>query len=162
MTSGTLDARKSASPGGASGDMKSFGVTCPRVSRKMTSAVSRDNHAPSLLQSCVTALGESRVRRANSTRERVVVVFDGKGSRVSEERETEGLQVFYADAATTADAVVERLAAKYATAHRIRVVSADGMVRDSIMASGAEWMSPDGLRELCDRAETEMRRRIGG
>lgn len=96
------------------------------------------------------------------TGERVVVVFDGKGSRVSEERETEGLQVFYADAATTADAVVERLAAKYATAHRIRVVSADGMVRDSIMASGAEWMSPDGLRELCDRAETEMRRRIGG
>lgn len=95
------------------------------------------------------------------TGERVVVVFDGRGAGVSEERETEGLQVFYADAATTADAVVERLAARHAATHRIRVVSADGMVRDSVMASGADWMSPDGLRGECERAETEMRRRIG-
>ena len=90
----------------------------------------------------------------------MVVVFDGSTSRISEEREREGLQVFYADAATTADAVVERLAARHAATHRIRVASADGMVRDSVMASGAGWMSPEGLRGECGRAEAEMRRRI--
>lgn len=96
------------------------------------------------------------------TGERVVVVFDGgQGARISEQRETEGLQVFYADAATTADTVVERLAARHAASHRIRVASADGMVRDSVLASGAEWMSPEGLLDLCERAEQEMRRRIG-
>lgn len=95
------------------------------------------------------------------TGERVVVVFDGPGSKMSEERETEGLQIFYADAATTADAVVERLAVRHAASHRIRVASADGMVRDSVLASGAEWMSPEGLHDLCERAEQEMRRRIG-
>jgi len=96
------------------------------------------------------------------TGDRVVVVFDGAGSRVSEDREREGLQVFYADAATTADTVVERLAAKHAATHRIRVVSADGMVGDSVMASGAEWVSPEALLGECERAEIEMRRRIGG
>lgn len=92
--------------------------------------------------------------------DRVVVVFDGAGSGVSEEREKEGIQVFYADAATTADTVIERLAARHAASHRIRVVSADGMVRDSVMASGADWMSPDSLSDLCERAEAEMRRRL--
>lgn len=94
------------------------------------------------------------------TGERVVVVFDGAGSGVTEEREKEGLQVFYADAATTADAVVERLAARHAATHRLRVVSADGMVRDSIIASGAGWLSPDALRHLCDEAEADMRSRF--
>ena len=76
------------------------------------------------------------------TGERVVVVFDGSTSRISEEREREGLQVFYADAATTADAVVERLAARHAATHRIRVASADGMVRDSVMAACARLRWP--------------------
>lgn len=96
------------------------------------------------------------------TGERVVVVFDGTGARVSEEREAAGVQVFYADAATTADAVVERLAARHAATHRLRVVTADGMVRDSVSASGADWLSPDGLRACCDRAEADMRKRTVG
>ncbi len=94
------------------------------------------------------------------TGERVVVVFDGTASRTSEEREAGGVQVFYADSAKTADTVVERLAAKYAVKHRIRVVSADGMVRDSTTASGAEWLSPEMLRDLCEGAEKEMRARM--
>lgn len=95
------------------------------------------------------------------TGERVVVVFDGSRTATSEEREKDGLQIFYADAGTTADGIVERLAAKYAATHRIRVTTADGMVRDSVQASGAEWLSPDALLGECDRAEAEMRRRIG-
>lgn len=96
------------------------------------------------------------------TGERVVVVFDGSRTTTTEEREKDGVQIFYADSATTADTIVERLAAKYAGTQRIRVTTADGMVRDSVQASGAEWLSPEALRGECDRAEGEMRRRIGG
>lgn len=92
------------------------------------------------------------------TGERVVVVFDGKGASVTEEREAGGLQIFYADPGTTADTVVERLAAKHAAKNRLRVCSADGMVRDSVLASGADWISPETLRHDCDQADAEMRK----
>jgi uncharacterized protein len=91
------------------------------------------------------------------TGERVVVVFDGTGARTSEEREDEGLQIFYADAKATADTVVERLAVRYATQHPLTVVSADGMVRDSVLASGAEWMSPEALEQRCQMAEKQCK-----
>lgn len=96
------------------------------------------------------------------TGERVVIVFDGTGSKTSEERGHEGVQIFYADAQATADAVVERLAVKYAKIHRLTVASADGMVRDSILASGAEWISPEKLRlrylQAADRCAAEIKR----
>lgn len=95
------------------------------------------------------------------TGQRVVVVFDGTRSRLSEEREAGGLQVFYADSGRTADAVIERLAARYGATHRLRVASGDGMVRDSVHASGADWISPDFLRIEWERAEGDLRRRIG-
>ena len=89
------------------------------------------------------------------TGDRVVVVFDGTGSRTSEEREQQGLQIFYADAKATADTVVERLAVRYAPTHRLTVASADGMVRDSILASGAEWISPEMLQLWCNQAAAQ-------
>ncbi|HYF33658.1 MAG TPA: NYN domain-containing protein [Prosthecobacter sp.] len=91
----------------------------------------------------------------------VVVVFDGTQSQRSEEREKDGLQIIFADANSTADAILERLAAKYAAQHPMRVVSADGLIRDAILAFGAEWMSPEMLRMLCADAEADMRKRIG-
>jgi predicted RNA-binding protein with PIN domain len=94
------------------------------------------------------------------TGQRVVVVFDGTRPRLGEEREAGGLQVFYADAGRTADAVIERLAARYGSTRRLRVATGDGMVRDSVLASGAEWTSPDFLRTEWERAEEDMRRRI--
>ena len=89
------------------------------------------------------------------TGERVVVVFDGTGARTSEEREDEGLQIFYADAKATADTIVERLVARHGALHSLTVVSADGMVRESVLASGAEWMSPDALNQRCLMAEKQ-------
>ena len=47
---------------------KSFGVTAPRVSATMRSAVSRDTQAPSSRQICVTAPGDTPMRRAKSAR----------------------------------------------------------------------------------------------
>jgi predicted RNA-binding protein with PIN domain len=90
----------------------------------------------------------------------VVVVFDGSQSQQTEEREKQGLQIIYAKAETSADAIIERLAAKYARQHPMRVASADGLIRDAILACGAEWLSPEMLLMLCEEAEKDMRRRL--
>lgn len=93
--------------------------------------------------------------------ERVIVVFDGPQARTTEEREPKGLQIFYADSGTTADTIIERLVAKYSTEHCMTAATADGMVRETVTAFGAHWVSPDTLKHMCDDAEGEMRRRIG-
>lgn len=93
--------------------------------------------------------------------ERVVVVFDGTGSKITDEREPDGVQVFYADAGHTADAVIERLAVKYAAQFALRVCTADRMIFDSVRASGAEWISPEMLRFETEQAEGQVQNRIG-
>jgi len=90
----------------------------------------------------------------------VVVVFDGAKQGTNEEREKDGLQIIYADPGTTADTIIERLVARYANERPMRVASADGMVRETILSLGAEWISPETLRSLCDSAETNMRARL--
>lgn len=90
----------------------------------------------------------------------VVLVFDGTQPQRTEEREKDGLQIIYADAHSTADSILERLTAKYAPHHRLRVASADGMIRETILALGAEWLSPEMLAHLCAEAEGDMRARI--
>jgi len=92
--------------------------------------------------------------------ERVVVVFDGTTSRITEEREPEGLQVFYADAGTTADTIIERLVAQHAKLHDLRAATGDGMIRETVDAFGGSWMSADTLLLLVEQAEGEMRKRI--
>ncbi len=96
------------------------------------------------------------------TGERVIVVFDGPQPRTTEEREPEGLQIFYADAGTTADTIIERLVAKYAKEHTLTAATADGMIRETVTAFDAYWVNPDALKRMCDDAEGEMRRRIKG
>ena len=90
----------------------------------------------------------------------VVVVFDGAKQGTNEGREKDGLQIIYADPSTTADTIIERLVARYAKERSMRVASADGMVRETILSLGAEWISPETLRSLCDSAETNMRARL--
>lgn len=90
----------------------------------------------------------------------VVVVFDGAKQGTNEEREPEGLQIIYADPGTTADTIIERLVAKYVAERPMRVASADGMVRETVLALGADWISTEMLRSLCDDAESDMRSRL--
>jgi uncharacterized protein len=94
------------------------------------------------------------------TGERLVIVFDGTQSKMTEEREDGGVQIFYADAGHTADSVIERLAAKYAGQFPLRVCTADRMIWEGIRASGAFWLSPTDLRHEVERAETDLRKRI--
>ena len=97
----------------------------------------------------------------DSTGERVVLVFDGKGERVGrDETAREGIQVFYSRSGMSADAVIERLAAKYSHQYAITVASRDRAVLDGASASGANVISANGLQDLVDRAESDLKRRM--
>lgn len=91
---------------------------------------------------------------------RVVVVFDGIGAQLTNERETQGLQIFYADASHTADSLIERLVAKYAPTHALRVATGDRMEWETVRALGADWISPLDLKLEVERAEGDLQRRI--
>jgi uncharacterized protein len=85
----------------------------------------------------------------------VVVVFDGRGSKVTQMSDPGEIQIFYSRDGQTADAVIERLAAKYASDFNVIVATSDSMERNTVMAFGAEAITPDALRGLLN----EMRSR---
>jgi predicted RNA-binding protein with PIN domain len=79
---------------------------------------------------------------------RVVAVFDGKGKRVEATSDPEDVQVFYSRSGQSADAIIERLASKYAKRYELVVATSDSMVAETVNACGSDWTSPDGLRAL--------------
>jgi predicted RNA-binding protein with PIN domain len=78
----------------------------------------------------------------------VAAVFDGRGPNVSEASDPGEIQIFYSRAGQTADAVIERLAARYAKDWDLTVATSDSMERQTVMACGADCISPEGLRDL--------------
>lgn len=83
---------------------------------------------------------------------RVVVVFDGSGTSATDESEPHGVQIFYSRAGQTADAIVERLASKYAEKFDLVVATADLLERETASACGADCISIENLRALIDEA----------
>jgi predicted RNA-binding protein with PIN domain len=79
---------------------------------------------------------------------RVVVVFDGKGRKIEAIFDPADVQVFYSRTGQTADAIVERLASKYAKRFELMVATSDSMEGQTVEACGAEWISPEALRSL--------------
>jgi uncharacterized protein len=79
---------------------------------------------------------------------RVVVVFDGKGKKIEATSDPADVQVFYSRTGQTADAIVERLASKYAKRFELMVATSDSLEAETVQACGAEWISPKGLRSL--------------
>ena len=79
---------------------------------------------------------------------KVVVVFDGRGSSVSHEAEPGEPEVYYSRTGQTADSIIERLASKYAGRFRLIVATGDYLEQETTGASGAETVSPEGLRDL--------------
>jgi len=94
---------------------------------------------------------------------RVVLVFDGKGTSITQETEPGGIQIFYSNTGRTADDLIERLAAKYGHLYSITVATSDLLEQQTAIAFGADCISADGLRDLVDNAERsfalEMKRR---
>ena len=78
----------------------------------------------------------------------VVVVFDGKGDKVDATIDPVEVQVFYSRSGQSADAIIERLASKYAKRFELMVATSDLMEAETVHACGAESISPDGLRDL--------------
>jgi predicted RNA-binding protein with PIN domain len=83
---------------------------------------------------------------------RVVVVFDGKGRKIEATSEPSDVQIFYSRAGQTADAIIERLASKYAKHFEIMVATSDSMEGETVEACGAEWISPEALRGILSGA----------
>ncbi len=83
---------------------------------------------------------------------RVVIVFDGKGPKVTATSEPADVQIFYSRSGQSADAIIERLASKYAKQFDLMVATSDSMEAETVHASGAQRISPDSLRELLERA----------
>ncbi len=83
---------------------------------------------------------------------RVVVVFDGRGLSVSQEAHPGEIQIFYSRAGQTADSIIERLASKYAERFHLVVATGDYLEQETASASGAETISPEGLRDLLGQA----------
>ncbi len=79
---------------------------------------------------------------------RVVVVFDGKGRNIETASGPADVQIFYSRSGQTADAIIERLASKYAQRFELMVATSDSMEAQTVAACGAEWISPEGLRGL--------------
>ena len=83
---------------------------------------------------------------------RVVIVFDGKGTQVSVTSGSGDVQIFYSRSGQTADAIIERLASKYADRFEVIVATSDSMEEETVCAFGAESISPDALRDLLEEA----------
>jgi uncharacterized protein len=83
----------------------------------------------------------------------VTVVFDGTRSRVTEHSDPHDVQIFYARRDQSADAIIERLASRYASRFDITVATSDSMVKETVNASGASFISPEDLRGLLQEIE---------
>ena len=72
---------------------------------------------------------------------RVVAVFDGKGKKVEATSDPGDVQIFYSRSGQSADAIIERLASKYAKQYELIVATSDSMEAETVHASGAETIS---------------------
>ena len=83
---------------------------------------------------------------------RVVVVFDGKGRKIEATSDPADVQIFYSRTGQTADAIIERLASKYARQFELTVATSDSMEGETVGACGAEWISSEALRGILSSA----------
>ncbi len=90
----------------------------------------------------------------------VVVVFDGKGARSTENTEPGGIQSFYSGNDQTADDIIERLVANYASQHEITVATSDLLEQQTVSTFGASYLSADALRGLLEESEGAMQKAI--
>jgi predicted RNA-binding protein with PIN domain len=91
---------------------------------------------------------------------RVVIVFDGKGARVSQETIPGGVQIFYSGTKGTADQIIERLVAKYAGAHDMTVATDDLLEQQTAITFGGLAISTEALAKLLDEADADVARRL--
>lgn len=104
----------------------------------------------------------TRLRLLHDTgAERVVVVFDGQGKRITADKPTgDDIQVIYSNSRRTADTVIERLTARYAADFRITVVTADRLEQITVSTFGGYFLRPEELLRKLRTREEEIRRSL--
>jgi len=90
----------------------------------------------------------------------VVVVFDGTGTRANDASTPHSVQVFYSKEGQTADSIIERLTAKYASTYEVTVATDDFMERTTVESFDALTMSAMQLREEIEMAGRELDSRL--
>jgi len=93
------------------------------------------------------------------TGERVIIVFDGKGTKTESHCEQNGIQVFFSKKGVSADQIIERLVGKYGRKKKITIASRDKAVLDTCSSFGALAISPNSLREFLETAEEKLRKK---
>ncbi len=96
----------------------------------------------------------------DATGVRVVVVFDGKGAKANQEKLPGGVQVFYSGGKGTADQIIERLVAKYATEHDLTVATNDRLEQQTVITFGGFAISVESLLAQLDGASADVARQI--
>ncbi len=91
---------------------------------------------------------------------KVVAVFDGKGAKHSQEHPPGGIQVFYSGSKGTADQIIERLVARYASVHDMTVATDDLLVQQTAITFGGFAISTEALAKLLDEADADVARRL--
>ena len=89
----------------------------------------------------------------------MIAVFDGKGSDVQITTDPHDIQIFYSRKGQTADAIIERLAAKYASRFELIVATSDYLEQQTAAASGADCISAEMLCALLKETESQAARR---
>ncbi len=95
-------------------------------------------------------------RYQDATGRHVCVVFDGKGSRSTEEKNPGGIQIFYSGSSHTADSVIERIVATYAGKYEIAVATDDRLERTTVETFGGSWMSSEQLAIEMRNADDDL------
>jgi len=90
----------------------------------------------------------------------VVVVFDGRAGPASDMSDTDGIHVFYSASGQTADSLIERLAAKYASELDVTVATDDNLERTTVSSLGGSAMSSLQLKEEMEAADRQIAERI--
>ncbi len=91
----------------------------------------------------------------------VIVVFDGRTPDVRRERTSLEMEVIYAPAHKTADAVIERLVHDGAAQSRFVVVTSDRSEQHTVQAAGAEVMSCAAFIDMMEDCKRRLRINLG-
>ncbi len=93
------------------------------------------------------------------TGERVVLVFDGRGPVAAKPNGSpQDIQIFYSPSHKTADSIIERLTAKYASSAEMTVVTADTLERQTVISFGAACIDPDRFLDRLEHCEASLAR----
>lgn len=106
------------------------------------------------------ALVKQLTEYQDATGVHVVVVFDGRGERYSEDSSPGGIQIFYSAGGQSADSIIERLVAKYGSEHEMTVVTNDLLEQQTVTTFGAVAVSAENLRQMLEQSAGEVARRL--